>query len=57
MLQELDLIGVWHRSNRAVTWQGIKEIIPNLTAFENALLQSQRSVVRLLKKERFQLNC
>ena len=33
MLQELDLIGVWHRSNRAVTWQGIKEIIPNLITF------------------------
>lgn len=33
MLQELDLIGVWHRSNRAVTLQGIKEIIPNLITF------------------------
>lgn len=33
MLQELDLIGVWHRSNRAVTWVGIKQIIPNLITF------------------------
>lgn len=33
MLQELDLIGVWHRSNRAVTLNGIKEIIPNLITF------------------------
>lgn len=33
MLQELDLIGVWHRSNRAVTWDGIKQIIPNLITF------------------------
>ncbi len=33
MLQELDLIGVWHRSNRAVTWEGIKQIIPNLITF------------------------
>ncbi|NQV77132.1 MAG: hypothetical protein HQ490_02120, partial [Lutibacter sp.] len=33
MLQELDLIGVWHRSNRAVTWMGIKEIVPNLITF------------------------
>jgi len=33
MLQELDLIGLWHRSNRAVTWHGIKEIIPNLITF------------------------
>lgn len=33
MLQELDLIGVWHRSNRAVTFQGIKEIFPNLITF------------------------
>ena len=33
MLQELDLIGVWHRSNRAVTFEGIKQIIPNLVTF------------------------
>lgn len=33
MLQELDLIGVWHRSNRAVTWAGVKQIIPNLITF------------------------
>ena len=33
ILQELDLIGVWHRSNRAVTWDGIKQIIPNLITF------------------------
>lgn len=33
MLQELDLVGVWHRSNRAVTWDGIKQIIPNLITF------------------------
>ncbi len=33
MLQELDLIGVWHRSNRAVTWDGIKQVIPNLITF------------------------
>lgn len=33
MLQELELIGVWHRSNRAVTWDGIKQIIPNLITF------------------------
>jgi hypothetical protein len=29
----LDLIGVWHRSNRAVTLDGIKQIIPNLITF------------------------
>lgn len=33
MLQELDLIGVWHRSNRAVTLAGIYQIIPNLITF------------------------
>lgn len=33
MLQELDMIGVWHRSNRAVTWDGVKQIIPNLVTF------------------------
>jgi len=33
MVQELDLIGVWHRSNRAVTIEGIKQIIPNLITF------------------------
>jgi small-conductance mechanosensitive channel len=33
MLQELDLIGVWHRSNRAVTFAGIQQIIPNLITF------------------------
>jgi small-conductance mechanosensitive channel len=33
MLQELDLIGVWHRSNRAVTLEGFKQIIPNLITF------------------------
>lgn len=33
MLQELDLISVWHRSNRAVTFDGIKQIIPNLVTF------------------------
>ncbi|MGZ6255242.1 MAG: mechanosensitive ion channel domain-containing protein, partial [Candidatus Chromulinivorax sp.] len=33
MLQELDLISVWHRSNHAVTWKGVKQIIPNLITF------------------------
>ncbi|MBP6870074.1 mechanosensitive ion channel [Candidatus Babeliales bacterium] len=33
MLQELDLISVWHRSNRAVTWDGVRQIIPNLITF------------------------
>lgn len=33
MLQELDLIGVWHRAINAVTWEGIKHIIPNLKMF------------------------
>jgi small-conductance mechanosensitive channel/cell division protein ZapA (FtsZ GTPase activity inhibitor) len=33
ILQELDLIGVWHRSNRAVTFDGIKQILPNLVTF------------------------
>jgi len=33
ILQELDLIGVWHRSNRAVTIDGFTQIIPNLITF------------------------
>jgi len=37
MLQELDLIGVWHRSNRAVTFDGVKQIIPNLITFAQNL--------------------
>lgn len=41
MLHELDLIGVWHRSTRAVTWEGVKQIIPNLIVFT----QNLRSVI------------
>ncbi len=33
MLQELELVGVWHRAIQAVTWDGIKDIIPNLKLF------------------------
>ncbi|MBP9764748.1 mechanosensitive ion channel [Candidatus Babeliales bacterium] len=33
LLQEFDMIGVWHRSMSAVTWDGIKNIVPNLTLF------------------------
>ncbi|MCX5923984.1 MAG: mechanosensitive ion channel [Candidatus Dependentiae bacterium] len=33
ILHEFDMIGVWHRSISAVTWEGIKNIIPNLFVF------------------------
>lgn len=33
ILHEFDLIGVWHRSISAVTWDGIKNILPNLSIF------------------------
>lgn len=41
ILHELDLIGVWHRSTRAVTWDGVKKIIPNLVVF----MQNLRLVI------------
>jgi len=33
ILHEFDMIGVWHRSMSAVTWDGIKNIIPNIGIF------------------------
>lgn len=38
MLQELDLIGVWHRAINAVTWEGIKHIIPNIIMFVKSVI-------------------
>lgn len=37
VLQELEAMGVWQRSNRAVTLNGIKQIIPNLIVFAQTL--------------------
>lgn len=42
VLQELEAMGVWQRSNRAVTLNGIKQIIPNLIVF----VQTLQSVVK-----------
>lgn len=33
IVKEFDLAGVWHRSNRAITWRGIKLVAPNLILF------------------------
>jgi len=33
ILHEFDMIGVWQRSISAVTWEGIKNIIPNIKLF------------------------
>lgn len=33
ILHEFNVIGVWHRSMSAVTWEGFKNILPNLGAF------------------------
>ncbi len=33
ILQELDLIGGWHRATSAMTWEGIKNVIPNIKLF------------------------
>ena len=33
ILKEFDQIGMWHRSISAVTWDGIKNILPNLSMF------------------------
>lgn len=33
ILHEFNVIGVWHRSMSAVTWEGVKNIIPNLIVF------------------------
>jgi small-conductance mechanosensitive channel len=32
-VKEFDLIGVWHRSNRAITWKSIKQGVPNFFLF------------------------
>lgn len=37
MLAELERIGVWHRARNAMTWEGIKHILPNLKMFIEAL--------------------
>lgn len=42
VLQELEAMGVWQRSNRAVTLNGIKQIIPNLIVF----VQTLQSVIK-----------
>jgi len=33
ILHEFDMIGLWHRSISAVTWDGVKNIIPNIGMF------------------------
>lgn len=45
MLQELDLIGVWHRAINAVTWDGIKNIIPNLKLFIQSVVATISSYI------------
>lgn len=45
MLQELDLIGVWHRAINAVTWDGIKNIVPNLKLFIQSVVATVSSYV------------
>ena len=37
ILQEIENIGVWQRSNRAVTWNGIKHVIPTFILFVQTL--------------------
>lgn len=37
ILHEFNLIGVWHRSMSAVTWEGIKNIFPNFLLFVKGL--------------------
>jgi small-conductance mechanosensitive channel len=37
ILHEFNLIGVWHRSMSAVTWDGVKNVIPNLILFAKSL--------------------
>lgn len=37
ILHEFQLIGVWHRSMSAVTWEGIKNIFPTITLFLKGL--------------------
>lgn len=45
MLQELDLIGVWHRAINAVTWDGIKNIGPNLRLFAQSVMTTISSYI------------
>lgn len=45
MLQELDLIGVWHRAINAVTWDGIKNIVPNLKLFIQSVIATVSSYI------------
>lgn len=33
ILHEFNTVGVWHRSMSAVTWEGVKNIVPNLFTF------------------------
>jgi small-conductance mechanosensitive channel len=33
ILQEFEMIGVWHRPTTAVTWEGIRNIIPDIKLF------------------------
>lgn len=33
ILHEFDMIGLWHRSISAVTWDGVKNIVPNIGMF------------------------
>lgn len=33
MVAELQRVSLWHRSGRAISWQGLRELIPDLQAF------------------------
>lgn len=57
MLQELDLIGVWHRAINAVTWDGIKNIIPNLKLFIKSVAATISSYINHFSLYAFIYKC
>ena len=40
ILQELELVGGWHRATKAMTWEGVKNILPNVKLFMKGIYQT-----------------
>ena len=55
IVKEFELAGVWHRSNRAITWKGVKLVIPNLILFASNIKSVLLSYFSLFTAANIQL--
>jgi len=56
ILQEFDTIGVWHRPMTAVTWEGIRNIIPDIKLFLKNIYISVTTYVSQLGMQKLAYN-